>query len=261
MDILKAEIAKKTEAVGGKGTFGTGSEKKFFKRGELIAKEREEYRKKYYLTNEDNDKSTKVTIVNCRFKQDMKKQNLMFNIVYYQGRKLYLDYEIEVNPFSFFGETEIDAFKRLRKCELLEPEINRGFRNDFQEAMEQVDQAYLDELLQPPEGASNTEKCESKSHEHTITYEEIREMAKKMGRGNREHDMTVIVHFIQLILKKWSEQLQNRSGAEKTGTKGKLLGATYTQTQVYLKPLLRKLKNFTLPKIFLTALQKLLFIC
>lgn len=32
------------------------------------------------------------------------------------------------------------------------------------------------------------------------------------------------------------------------GTKGKLIGATYTQTQVYLKPLLRKLKTFTLPE-------------
>lgn len=31
-------------------------------------------------------------------------------------------------------------------------------------------------------------------------------------------------------------------------TKGKLQGATYAQTQVYLKPLLRKLKNYSLPE-------------
>lgn len=29
----------------------------------------------------------------------------------------------------------------------MEPEVDRGFRNDFQEAMEKVDQAYLDEIL------------------------------------------------------------------------------------------------------------------
>lgn len=52
----------------------------------------------------------------------------------------------------------------------------------------------------------------------------------------------------QLILKHWNEQLQNRAPEEKMGTRGKLAGATYTQTQVYLKPLLRKLKTFTLPE-------------
>lgn len=64
--------------------------------------------------------------------------------------------------------------------------------------MEQVDQDYLDELLKAPEDDKNAEKSENKTHEPTITYEEIRQMAKEMGRGNREHDMTVIVHFIQV---------------------------------------------------------------
>lgn len=54
--------------------------------------------------------------------------------------------------------------------------------------------------------------------------------------------------FLQLLLSKWDEQLQNRTREEKLSTKGKLQGATYGQTQVYLKPLLRKLKSFTLPE-------------
>lgn len=28
-------------------------------------------------------------------------------------------------PIFLFGETELEAFKRLRKCEILEPEINK----------------------------------------------------------------------------------------------------------------------------------------
>lgn len=28
-------------------------------------------------------------------------------------------------PILFFGESELEAFKRLRKCEILEPEVNR----------------------------------------------------------------------------------------------------------------------------------------
>lgn len=99
-----------------------------------------------------------------------------------------------------FGETELDAFTRLRKCELLEPEVNKGFRNDFQEAMEQVDQAYLDELLASSESSKNVNQTDKKPEEPCTTYDQIREMAKKMGRGDREHDMTVIVHFIQVNL-------------------------------------------------------------
>lgn len=46
----------------------------------------------------------------------------------------------------------------------------------------------------------------------------------------------------------WNEQLNNRTSAQKLGTKGKMILATYTQTQVYLKPLLQKLKNHSLPE-------------
>lgn len=61
--------------------------------------------------------------------------------------------------------------------------------------MEQVDQAYLDEMLKADDSKSSS-KTEDKKQDTTISYEEVQEMAKSMGKGNREHDMTVIVHFI-----------------------------------------------------------------
>ncbi|KAJ8984259.1 hypothetical protein NQ317_007491 [Molorchus minor] len=238
MDILRAEIAKKRKQLEEKQILGP--EKKYFKRGDLIAKEQEEYRKKYSLLTEENDKSTKDT-EDVEAESDVQHSILPRNEVISRLRD-------RGEPIFLFGEAELDAFKRLRKCELLEPEINRGFRNDFQEAMDQADQEYLNEFLKSQNGSKDVDKSENKTQTSSITYEEIREMAKKMGRGNREHDMTVIVHFIQLILEKWSEELQNRSAADKAGNKGKLIHATNTQTQEYLKPLLRKLKNFTLPE-------------
>lgn len=63
--------------------------------------------------------------------------------------------------------------------------------------MEQVDQDYLDELLASA-GKSKDDEKPDKSQESEITYEQIQEMAKKMGRGDRDHDMIVIVHFIQV---------------------------------------------------------------
>lgn len=52
----------------------------------------------------------------------------------------------------------------------------------------------------------------------------------------------------------WNNQLNSLSAAEKTGTKGKFASATYTQTQIYLKPLFRKLKNKKLPEDILDSL-------
>ncbi len=50
-------------------------------------------------------------------------------------------------PVLLFAETEIEAFRRLRRLEISEPEINRGLRNDFQEALERVDEAYLNDII------------------------------------------------------------------------------------------------------------------
>nr|CAH7721941.1 unnamed protein product [Callosobruchus chinensis] len=248
MDILKAEIAKKRKQLEENALLAPN--KKYFKRGELIAKEQEEYKKKYKIQEEANDK----------FAADAKgteiQSDVQHNIL--PRPEVILRLRDRGEPILLFGETDTDAFKRLRKCELLEPEINKGFRNDFQEAMEQVDEAYLNELLKnPEEDGKVAEKAPNSSQVPNITYEDIRCMAKRMGRGNREHDMTNIVNFVKLILKNWEEQLQNRSKEEKASTQAKLNLAIYKQTQEYLKPLLRKLKSFTLPEDICDSLTEI----
>lgn len=79
-----------------------------------------------------------------------------------------------LEPIHLFGETEIEAFQRLRRLEILEPESNRGFRNDFQEAMEKVDQAYLDEILKS-QGKTEDGKSvhDVKIEEELTTMDEI----------------------------------------------------------------------------------------
>lgn len=118
-------------------------------------------------------------------------------------------------PVMMFGESELEAFRRLRRCEILEPEVNRvrvlfyklirccfmitccqGFRNDFQEAMEKVDQDYLDELLAFDDKADEI-KDELKDSSD-ISYEGIKELSKSLGRGNRELDMKVVMSFLQV---------------------------------------------------------------
>ena len=49
-------------------------------------------------------------------------------------------------PIRLFAESDIESFQRLRKLEILEPEVNRGMRNDFKAALDEVDEAFLTEI-------------------------------------------------------------------------------------------------------------------
>lgn len=121
--------------------------------------------------------------------------------------------------------------------------------------MEEVDQAYLKEILdegQPPNKDKNAN--EDIDLDESITHEVIQEMAENLGKGNKEHDTKTIMILLKFLLKLWNDQLNAFSSAEKMRTKQKIARATFTQTRVYLKPLLRKLKHNTIPEDILDSL-------
>ncbi|XP_069692653.1 pre-mRNA-splicing factor 18 [Periplaneta americana] len=241
MEILKLEIQRKRKELEEKKLLQPA--KKYFKRSELTEKEEEEYLKKYGPKSDEMPSDNGRTAAGGEAADDSSDHATL------PRRDVIRRLRERGEPIMLFGETEVDAFRRLRRSEILEPEVNKGLRNDFQEAMEKVDQAFLDEILasqvQDAEGRSTNDV---KVQDDGITYDEIQKMASNLGKGDRDLDMNVITLFIQFLLKMWGNQLNNRPPAEKMGVKGKLACATYTQTQVYLKPLLRKLKTKTLPE-------------
>lgn len=46
-----------------------------------------------------------------------------------------------------FGESDIEALRRLRKLELEQPELKEGWKNDFQTALSEVDNDLVDEVI------------------------------------------------------------------------------------------------------------------
>lgn len=160
-------------------------------------------------------------------------------------------------PTTLFGEEEIDSFRRLRHLEITQPEVNHGFRNDFQEAMDEVDQQYLDEILANSE-ISKQQKTDKKEDDiivdDSITYEKIQEMARELGRGNKDHDHNVIRILLEFLMKMWHTQVNSYSQHDRMTTNVKIARATCAQTKVYMKPLLRKLKTKTLPEDILDSL-------
>ncbi|XP_015121242.1 pre-mRNA-splicing factor 18 [Diachasma alloeum] len=247
MDLLKEEIMKKRKQLEESNVLA--GNRKYFRRGDLISKETATAQSSGCTKN-----NTENTVVNRNSEQSVENtvehQQLSRPEVIRRMRE-------RSEPILLFGESELEAFQRLRKCEILEPEVNKGFRNDFQEAMEQVDQAYLNELL----SSSKPNNCDRKGDvnvpDEEITYEDIQKMSARLNRGDRDFDMSVITQFLQFLVLVWGNHLNSRGTAEKMSTRGKMASATYAQTREYLKPLLRKLKNKSLPEDITDSLTEI----
>lgn len=144
--------------------------------------------------------------------------------------------------------------------EISTPEINLGYRNDFQQAMEEVDQAYLQEILtdNPVDPNKDKNKNEDIDLDESITYESLQEKAATLGRGNKAGDVDLCLTLLKFLLKKWNDQVNAVDANEKMKTKAKIARATFTQTRVYLKPLLKKLKNNKIPDDIFDSLQEII---
>ncbi|XP_017761106.1 PREDICTED: pre-mRNA-splicing factor 18 [Eufriesea mexicana] len=238
MDILKAEIMKKRKQLEESNVLQNNA--KYFRRGELIAKGQE-----VKEIQKSNDEDVKINTT--QWQKDSVADDSSEHLTL-PRHEVVRRLRERSEPILLFGESEIEAFKRLRRCEILEPDVNKGFRNDFQEAMEQVDQAYLNEILASSKPQDRDGKGDVNVPDEGVTYEDLQKMSVKLNKGDRDFDLNVITQFIQFLVQMWGNQLNSRSTAEKMSTRGKMASATYAQTREYLKPLLRKLKNKSLPE-------------
>ncbi|XP_039617438.1 pre-mRNA-splicing factor 18 isoform X3 [Polypterus senegalus] len=228
MDILKAEIARKRKAL--EENQLVGESKKSFKRSELIKKEEESYyeRSGYKIINEKpaeqvfkkNDKdepSTSNQVLELELTEEKLPMTLSRQEVIKRLRE-------RGEPIRLFGESDYDAFQRLRKIEILTPEVNKGLRNDLKAALDKIDQQYLNEIVGGQEQGEDDSQNDLKVHEENTTIEEL-----------------------EFLLGVWAKDLNSREDYVKCSVQGKLASATQKQTESYLNPLFRKLRKKNLP--------------
>lgn len=245
MDILKAEIAKKRKALQEKEL--VGETKKFFKRSELIKKEEEDYYSRCgYKVQKSNEevKELPSSASTPALELELTEEKLPMTL---SRQEVIRRLRERGEPVRLFGETDYDAFQRLRKIEILAPEVNKGLRNDLKAAMDKIDQQYLNEIVAGQEQGEDEFQNDLKVHEENTTIEELEALGESLGQGDDDKDMDIITKVLKFLLGVWAKELNAREDYVKRGVQGKLTSATQKQTESYLKPLFRKLRKRSLP--------------
>uniref|UniRef100_V9KST3 Pre-mRNA-splicing factor 18 n=2 Tax=Callorhinchus milii TaxID=7868 RepID=V9KST3_CALMI len=230
MDILKAEIAKKRKQLEEKELIGES--KKYFKRSELAKKEEEAYMERcgYKVVEEEStgkvhsntSEEEKPSASNPVLELELAEEKLPMTL---SRQEVIRRLRERGEPIRLFGESEYEAFQRLRKIEILAPEVNKGLRNDLKAALDKIDQQYLNEIVVGQEPGEEEGQNDLKVHEENTTIEEL-----------------------EFILGVWAKDLNSREDYSKCSVQGKLASATHKQTESYLKPLFRKLRKKNLPQ-------------
>uniref|UniRef100_A0A8C5DEH2 Pre-mRNA-splicing factor 18 n=1 Tax=Gouania willdenowi TaxID=441366 RepID=A0A8C5DEH2_GOUWI len=250
MDILKAEIARKRKLLEEKQL--VDDSKKFFKRSDLARKEKEEYFIKcgYKVISkpigwvEKNEEEEPSSSANPVLELELTEEKLPMTL---SRQEVIRRLRERVEPIRLFGESDYDAFQRLRKIEILTPEVNKGYRNDLKTAMDKIDAQYLNEIVGGTEPGEVDTQLDLKVHEENTTIEELEALGKTLGTGDDDGDQDVIDKFLRFLLGVWAKDLNSREEHVKRSVHGKLASATHSQTESYLKPLFRKLRKKSLP--------------
>ncbi|KAJ8395659.1 hypothetical protein AAFF_G00028960 [Aldrovandia affinis] len=251
MDILKAEIARKRKLIEEKELFDES--KTYFKRADLARKEEEDYYKRcgYKVDNvkptrqmEKQVEAPPSTSSNPVLELELTEEKLPMTL---SRQEVIRRLRERGEPVRLFGESDYDAFQRLRKIEILAPEVNKGLRNDLKAAMDKIDQQYLNEIVGGQEAGEVDTQHDLKVHEENTTIEELEALGKSLGIGDDVGDMDAINKVLKFLLGVWAKDLNGRQDHVKRSVQGKLASATQKQTESYLKPLFRKLRKKSLP--------------
>ncbi|KAL4226781.1 Pre-mRNA-splicing factor 18 [Mactra antiquata] len=260
MDILKAELERKKRQLQNNSDI-MAPNKKYFKRGDLAAKQEQEYWSRHKRLSSDG--STDIEHIqsngsNITSSEDQDSEKVMLH------RKEVIRRLREINePIILFGESEYDAFVRLKKLEAAEPDFSKGLgagSNDFKAAMDKVDQEYYAEIMNSGEGSSTDKKKkeEVSVKDDGTTLDDIETWKEELGQVDSNKDQDIILRYLKFVLTTWGLDINKKSATEKRSLAGKMNSAMHQQTVSYMKPMFRQLKNKKMQEDILECLVQII---
>ncbi|CAH1784066.1 unnamed protein product [Owenia fusiformis] len=249
MDFLKAEIERKKKQL--QKSEVLKGDKKYFKRGELAAKQEEEYWQKHkrYKTEHPTPSVSRL--------QDEEKADSGSDTesgLQLPRKEVKRRLRERGEPIRLFGESDLEAYQRLKKLEILAPEINKGFRNDLKAAMDKVDADYLTEIIKTGSEQQTSNAYDVKVKDEGVTEEDLKVWCQELGDDD-DKGQEILLKYFKYILYLWGCELNRRQDAVKKSTKGKLASALQSQTLEYLRPLFVSLKTKSTDKDILHSLM------
>nr|XP_002129784.1 pre-mRNA-splicing factor 18-like [Ciona intestinalis] len=239
--ILKAEVDRKRKVIENKNVLNP--QKKYFKRGDLERKEREEYEAKHNVKRLEPEASTSAVkeSPSDELTPGLDEGKLPMTLSRQEVVKRLRE---RSEPIRLFAESDYEAFQRLRKLEIMAPDINKGLRNDFKVALDQLEQENIDEMIKQQTVGNSGQNVTVETLDDDVTLESLQKLSKNLGRGNDNEDCDVILKTMKFLLKCWAKELNEIPEENKKG-KWKIQSAIHRQTQTYLSPLFNQLKNKT----------------
>jgi len=245
MDFLKAEIERKKRQIAEKNVLQP--EKKYFKRGDLVAVQEKEYLEKYgpktYTITQQVEKKEESV------KEKEEKPIVKDHLYPLPRAEVIRKFRNLFQPILLFGESEDEANLRLRSLEIVGDTDKLSAQNDYREAMKRVDQQYMKAMEKGDHNNDQDEEqnvFESKVYTTDKTMEDLLDMATEIRQGDLKHDDKVIAEWIKLIVTMWGNELRTKPEAERISMKVRAEATTFTQTKAYVKPLLKLLKKHKL---------------
>lgn len=159
-------------------------------------------------------------------------------------------------PVRYFGETDAERKKRLKKLEL-ESESRGGLKqNDFKKAKEDLDRREQERRARGEVSGTSSPMPSSKSEEKAKQYtSELLDLELIKTDFNKLHP--IIFWNFKSWLKEWEEYLEARSDDVKKSAAGKLASTTQLQSAQNLKPLFKKLRSRDLDNDVVVSLAEI----
>lgn len=147
-----------------------------------------------------------------------------------------------------------EARARLRELEITEPELDDRQRNDFQDAMANVDEEYIQELLKKQGQGDDAGPAKK---ELRYTWSDMLSYRDQIGKGDAKIDQRLIRRFLKFLLDLWEIELAARPEEVRRTTEGRTASATLKQTINYIHPLFASLKSKTTEELVLNAVREI----
>ena len=233
LKLLKAEIQNKRKLLNELGIIEP--EKKYFKQSELLEK------LEAPVKEEQKPSSSEIK----EGKDDVKKDAQLERYHALSRKEISRRLREFSVPVRYFGESDDQVILRLKELEANSDESVKGMRNDFQEALQKVDDDYLKELESGADASSSSVSGEKFDVKVTtapeITLDDLAKEAEgKFNKGDSEYDIKFMIRVFKTIIAAWARELNERPVEEKESQQGRLDTAIHTQTVEYMKPFLKR---------------------